>query len=177
MKRIAFFMLAIAAMLPLSLAKIETMELPDDVRVSSIYMPTTHENMGWFAIKRYSAETLLNVLQSAQAKVNAEKYVDGAWVKVDKKEFIGMLKSGKIKPKTKGPINMGTSKMIRKPVYGGDVIGKCQSIYNPIQKSSISIRDWKRMSPKAQEEILSSPYTKRYLKRCRGACFFIFSSC
>ena len=170
MKRYVLLMLiAVVAMAPLAQASLDLLILPDNVKVNSIYLPTIHQNVGWFAAKRYSAEYLISVLESSQAKVNAERHVDGRWVKLEKKEFITMLKTGDIKSQSKTYTATGTSRMTRKPVYSGDAIGNCQSIFNPIKKSSISLRDWKRMSAKAQEEILSSPYTKRYLDKCRGA--------
>ena len=168
-KYVLLMLMAIVAIIPTAQARLDLLTLPDDIKVSSIYMPTVHQNVGWLSVKGYSVDALVNVLQSAQAKVNAEKYADGKWVKLEKKEFIDMLKTGKIKSQLKMPASVGTSKMTRKPVYSGDAIGNCQSIFNPIGKSSISLRDWKRMSPKAQQEILSHPYTKRYLEKCRGA--------
>jgi len=168
-KYVLLMLMAIVAIIPTAQARLDLLTLPEDVRVSSIYMPTVHQNVGWFSIKGYSVDALVNVLQSAQAKVNAEKYADGKWVKLEKKELVEMLKTGKIQSQLKMPAGVGTSKMTRKPVYSGDAIGNCQSVFNPIRKSSISLRDWNRMSPKAQQEILSSPYTKRYLEKCRGA--------
>lgn len=168
-KYILLMLMAIAAVIPLAQASLDLLTLPDDVRVISLYLPTIHQNVGWFSVKGYSADALVNVLQSAQAKVNAEKYADGKWIKLEKKEFVDMLKTGKIKSQLKMPAGAGTSKTTRKPAYSNSLIGNCQSVYNPVKRSSIALREWNRMSPRAQEEILSHPYTKRYLAKCRGA--------
>ncbi len=152
--------------MPFATARLELLVLPDDVRVNSLYLPTLRQNVGWGVVKRYSTEDLINILRSSQAGVNVEKYADGRWVSMNKQEFVQLLQSGKVKDVTGRTLTYGTSKNSRKPDVAAEGIGRCKAIYNPINKNSISLRQWNMLSKDKQQELLSHPYTKKYLAKC-----------
>lgn len=139
--------------------KVSLLVLPEGYRITSIFAPSQGQNMAWEQIKRYRTVDLITLVQSPNAKIVAEKYENGKWMKMAKKDLIELFKSGKVKDVPQGKaLKFGSFAKTRAQ------LNRCASVFDPVTHASIPLYAWERMPPQAQEAILKHPVTQKYLK-------------
>ncbi len=144
-------------------SRMNVITLPADYRINSIYFASKGENIAWSNIRRIPLDNLITLIQSANARVTAEKFSNGKWSPMTKQELLTLLNSDKVGSQSlkslKSAIMISRSSGTRKSDST-----KCNTIYNPFTREGMSMVDFNRMPESSKKDILSHPTTRKYLR-------------
>ena len=143
-------------------------ELPENVKVISIYSGATGENLAWRDIRRFGKDKLIELLRSPWARVTAKIYENGAYRPLARKELLKIIiEKGYEREHVSGKTRKGSFKETRKEMKDNMDIGRCRSVFVAGPNENIPRRSFEKLSEKDKLQILSHPKTKRMLERCK----------